>query len=97
VGPGFNDTATVEDDDEVDVANARETVRHDESCASSCQQVEILLDRLFGFGVKGAGGFVEKDNDGLLYRLERWQCVVLHLRELESTVADTRVVAEAAC
>ena len=62
MGPRFHDATAVEDDDEIDVPNAREPVRDDEDCPPSGQLVKVLFDRLLGFRIQSARRLVKEDN-----------------------------------
>src|SRR5580658_3805766 len=95
VGPRFDDATAVEDDDEIDVPNAREPVRDDEGRPPPGQLVKILFDRLLGFCIQSTGRLVKEDNwwtpvqstgDG--------DALGLTSGELEPTVTDPGVVSE---
>ncbi len=65
MGSALDDVALLDDKDLVGAADGGEAVRNDKGCSALHEEVEPGLDEGFGFGVEGAGGFVEDENAGV--------------------------------
>jgi hypothetical protein len=94
VGAAFDDATVFDDEDLVGLADGGEAVGDDEGGASLHEEVEAGLDEGFGFGVEGAGGFVEDEDarvgeDGARDR----DALALAAGELDAAFADDGVVA----
>ena len=87
----FNDTALVEDNDPVAVADRAEPVRDDETGTAASAKTVVHLQ--FGHRVQGAGGFIENQHRGVVDERtraisRRKRCPPLKLRPPSSTSAS---------
>ena len=94
VGSAFYDLALFDDEDLIGAANGGETMGDDEGGAALHEEVEAVLDEGFGFGVEGAGGFVENEDAGVgEYGAGDGEALALAAGELDAALADDGVVA----
>ena len=61
----FHDPALVEDVDHVGFLNGRQSVRDGNGGTTAGRSIQGGLNHLLGFGVQGAGGFVQKEDLGV--------------------------------
>ena len=61
----LDDIAVLHNQDDIRVANGRETVRDDEACASLHQVIHRTLDQLFCTGIDRTGRFIQ-DEDAVI-------------------------------
>ena len=90
----LDDIAVLHNQDDIRVANGRETVRDDEACASLHQVIHRTLDQLFCTGIDRTGRFIQ-DEDAVIGKDSAGNCdqLLLSLRDVAGFLIQLHLIA----